>query len=317
MEKRNEFLPVCDWVKVKVLVDNAVDEFLPSTEGVERFRFIRRGYHELPPPIRAEHGLSLILRWMVSGREHCLLFDFGLSADALPNNLRAMGESLDEVEALVLSHGHWDHFGGLVELGLKAPTTLYHGPQAMLQHRIGPAGNEVDVGQVKREWLDRQAIAPVEITQATEILPGALLTGPIPRVTAFEGGTGPFQVRTADGWVSDSFPGEMGLVFRTGRGLVVLSGCAHAGIVNTAKYAQKLVGNEPVHAIMGGFHLITSPAEVVEATIGGFRELEPDVLIPTHCTGQMATIAIAGSFKEAYRVSSVGTTWSFPLQQAG
>jgi 7,8-dihydropterin-6-yl-methyl-4-(beta-D-ribofuranosyl)aminobenzene 5'-phosphate synthase len=310
-------LPICDQVQVRVLMDNAVDEFLPAAPGIERFSFIRPGYEELPLPLRAEHGFSLLVRWQIADRDHALLFDFGLSADGLAENLRALGEDLTEVEALALSHGHWDHFGGLAMLPFHGRhTPFYHGPEAFRERRIGPSGREVNVGRINQEWLERLSLVACEVAQPQEILPGALLAGRIPRETAFEGATGPFQVKHGDKWGPDYLPGEMALIMRTQRGLLVISGCAHAGIVNTVLYARRLTGEKKVHAVLGGFHLVTSSSEVIDRTIRCIADIDPDVVLPMHCTGNAASIAIAKDLEGAYRVSVVGTTLHFPLLAA-
>ncbi|MBC7105969.1 MAG: MBL fold metallo-hydrolase, partial [Firmicutes bacterium] len=284
-------LTPCTRVAILALMDNFFDGLLPSTPVARR----RRGLAApgpvapLPPPLTAEHGLSFLVEVATGGRTHTVLFDFGGSEDGVLRNLAPLKVDLGKVEALVLSHGHFDHFTGLEGLakGLPRGLTLYAGPEAFHRRFLArPDGALVDLGRLDPEGVRGLGLEIREVREPREILPGVLVTGPIPRVTPFERGAPALLVERDGERHTDDFPGELGLVFNlAGKGLVVLTACAHAGVVNTVKWAAEVTGEEKVYAVLGGFHLSGAPGEVVRSTVESLKALGPRYVVPMHCTG--------------------------------
>lgn len=301
-------LPLSRNVEITVLMDNFSDGSLPMAPDVTRYRLVMDG--KLAPPLMAEHGVSYLVTWE-SDRPHQILLDFGLSTHGVRQNLDGMGLKLDGVEALVLSHGHFDHYGGLAELVPLLPKglPLYAG-EDVFNHRYLKAGEQVaDVGQLSKEVLAGMEIRLIR--EPREILPGALLSGEIPRRTEFEKGAPNFLVEE-DGVVhSDNFVGEQALCFKTEQGLVVISPCAHAGIVNTIRHFQEVTGEREVRGVIGGFHLFAAPAEKIRATVEAVVELGAKTVVPMHCTGMVAQREMAERMPEATGVNAVGSRWRF------
>ena len=145
-----------------------------------------------------------------------------------------------------------------------------------------------------------------------EIVPGAYFTGNIERVTAYEKVPQALLIKRGEKLEHDTFPGEQALFFKVkGKGLVVLSGCAHAGIVNTVKQAQKSAGTDKVHAIMGGFHLINAKPEIIQSTVADIKAMKPDLIVPAHCTGFEAIVAFSQEMPGEFVLNTAGTQYSF------
>ena len=302
-----------DKLEVTVLVDNYTDLLLlQNTEVVNRPR--------IPPPEAplAEHGLSCLLRVYADSEEHVVLMDAGVSATCLLHNADLLKVDSSRVESVVLSHGHFDHFGGLQEL-LSVATegiSLTLHPDAFLQRRL----NIPDTGRlVGMPVLDKKALKEAGAvlhksreasTVASDLV---LVTGEVERVTAFERGF-PWAEAKIDGqWVVDSFHDDQGIAVKVkGRGLVVVGGCSHAGIINTVKHAQGVTRTEKVHAVLGGFHL-TGPVfePIIEPTIEEMKKIGPDYVIPMHCTGWKAINGFARGMPGQFLLNSVGTTYIF------
>ncbi len=308
-------------LRIMVLMDNYYDGLLPSTTYAHRRGLSSEGtgIAPLPPPLRAEHGLSYYVE-VARGRErHALLCDFGASPDGVARNLEALSLDLSGAEALVLSHGHFDHYLGLGQVvsrhlpATRRPLPLYLGKEAFARRfMVPPKGRTVDLGRLSPEEVANLGLEVRQVDRPAEILPGVLVTGEIPRETPFEQGAPVLQIERDGQLVADRFPGELSLVFHVeNRGLVVLSSCAHAGIVNTVRWARQLTGTGGVLAIIGGFHLSGAPAEKVARTVEALREFGPEVIVPMHCTGFQATTAIAEGFPGAFTLNSVGTEYRF------
>ena len=145
-----------------------------------------------------------------------------------------------------------------------------------------------------------------------EIIPGAYFTGNIERVTAYEKVPPTSLIKRGENLEPDAFPGEQALFFKVkGKGLVVLSGCAHAGIVNTVKQARKIAGTDKVHAIMGGFHLINAKPEIIQSTVADIKAMKPDLIVPAHCTGFEAIVAFSREMPEEFVLNTAGTQYTF------
>jgi 7,8-dihydropterin-6-yl-methyl-4-(beta-D-ribofuranosyl)aminobenzene 5'-phosphate synthase len=270
----------------------------------------------VPDLLISEPGFSALVRFTKNGRERTLLFDTGVSPTGMVENVRRLGLSLQDVEVIVLSHGHWDHVTGMEgvarSLGRAALPVLIH-PEFWSRRRIRfPGVDPAELPSTSRSALEGAGFEIVEEREPSFLLDGSvLITGEVDRTTEFETG---FQGHDAfhDGrWQPDPLIlDDQALVIRVrDRGLVVVSGCGHAGIVNTVRYAQKLTGQREIAAIIGGFHLSGPMFEpIIAPTVRAFDELSAALLVPAHCTGWRAVHQLAARFPDAFVQSTVGTT---------
>lgn len=314
-----------DGLEVTILVDNQVDVLLGGDEQVRRRAWGPRVHNplidapEVATSLHAEHGFAALVTVDIDGERHRLLFDSGLSPDGLVDNMDRLELSPKDIEAVVLSHGHLDHTGGLAglvrRLGRPNMPLIVH-PRAYTKRRSAPPGTEpTPLPPPSRAALEGAGFDLVETEQPSLIFQDALVvTGEIPRVTDFEQGFPFFQQWDGEAWVPEPhLLDDQGIVVNVrGKGLVVLTGCGHAGIVNIVKQALELTGVTRVAGVLGGFHLPGAVFEpVIPRVIDELRTLAPDVLLPGHCTGWKAQHAIAAAMPEAYVQNSVGTTVVF------
>jgi 7,8-dihydropterin-6-yl-methyl-4-(beta-D-ribofuranosyl)aminobenzene 5'-phosphate synthase len=300
-----------DRVVITTLVDNYIDNLLTNTEHVKRATLMKGGVRR--EPLLAEHGLSFFIEAFSGGERHCILMDFGISPKAMPNNLIALGVDPAEAEAAFLSHGHHDHIGALKEVlgSLAKPIQVYLHPLALSQNRIHlfPDGREVPIPTLKREVVEQTGCPLVEISQPHLLAGGLLgtLTG-IPRETSFEKGM-PTAHYKIDGKTSkDDILDDQALVAKVkGKGLVIIAGCGHSGIVNTVNFARRLTGEEKIYAVLGGFHLTGPEFEpIIEVTVEAMKQFSPQVIIPCHCTGWKAINRFEQEFPGQFVLNSVG-----------
>lgn len=257
----------------------------------------------------AEHGLAFHLQAVCRS----LLFDTGQS-DLLLHNALKLRISLADTEAIVLSHGHSDHTGGIDAARKAAPKArLFLHPAALSPKFAGNpdgTGRPIGMDAVSAEAIRHAGEAVVWTAKPTEVLDGIFVTGEIPRPNTFEDTGGPF-FRDAAGAQPDPLLDDQALYFDTQEGLVVLFGCAHSGVVNTLEYVQHLTGGRPIHAILGGLHLLTASPERMEKTIAAFRRLDIQRLAPAHCTGLPALTQLWTTFPERCFSCAVGASWAF------
>lgn len=314
-----------DAVAVTVLADNLTDAMMPSS-GLAR----RPGLPVLPRPsavmaggqaldgLVAEHGFAALVTVSRAGREHRILFDTGSSPDGVTENMRRLDIDPGSIEAIVCSHGHFDHTTGLDGLirALGGPAglpVLIH-PHFWRQRRVLlPGRDPQEIPSTSPAALTGAGFTIIEEQQPSFLLDGSvLITGEVPRVTGYEPGF-PAQQAFLDGaWQPDPLVlDDQALIINVaGKGLVVLTGCGHAGVVNIARYARRLTGGEPLHAVLGGFHL-NGPAfePLIPRVLDDLAALNPGLVVPAHCTGWTAQLAIAGRFGDACLPSTVGTTF--------
>ncbi len=296
-------------LSVTVLVDNYIDLLLPGEDRVSRAPLVVDGVFSKNPV--SEHGLSLLFD--VDGKK--FIMDFGLSEFALLYNMEILGLSPSDVEFGILSHGHHDHRGALLKFAEKRQGKafrLYLHKDALLKERFFrlPDGREAYFPPFETEMLEYLGVQFELVEGPVFLLDGKLaVSGEIPRVTDFEKGLpGAFYVKDGKK-IPDPIKDDMSIYFLLeGKGLVVVSGCAHSGIVNSTLYGMEVTGEKKVYAILGGFHL-TGPGmeEVVPKTIEKLKELEPEVICPMHCTGWKSQVEIYRNFPEAYVISTPGT----------
>jgi 7,8-dihydropterin-6-yl-methyl-4-(beta-D-ribofuranosyl)aminobenzene 5'-phosphate synthase len=306
-------IPEAERITITIIEDNYYDFFRPDSKIAKRYR----------GNIYSEAGLACHIETVVDGRPHSFLFDFGRTFHAVSRNIDTLKIDFDKLEALALSHGHRDHFGSLVELlksrreKIPKGIPLYVGEEAFAE-RGGVRPDLVTVTVVhhlKKEDIEGLGfVKVVEIKDPTPIVPGAYLTGRIERVTDYEKGLPGASVKRGDKFEQDDFIGEQSVLLNLkGKGLVVLTGCAHAGVVNTVKHAQKITGVGKVHAIMGGFHLTGAKEELIQRTVGDNKAMAPDYIIPMHCTGFEAFVAFAKEMPDQFVLNTSGTRYTFSL----
>jgi 7,8-dihydropterin-6-yl-methyl-4-(beta-D-ribofuranosyl)aminobenzene 5'-phosphate synthase len=313
-----------DSLTITTMVDNALDEFMPDQGPARRVtpmspmprraaRFLKGG--DVGEALRAEHGFSALVAVTTDGREARILFDAGRTPDGLAHNLRCLGSPVDQIEAIVLSHGHFDHTTGLdgfARMVGRANVPVVIHPDFWQRRRIILPGREPwELPSTSRSGLEGVGFEIIEQEQPSFLLNGSvLITGEIDRSNDFEPGF-PIQEAFRGGrWQHDPLVlDDQALVAHVrGKGLVVMTGCGHAGVVNTVRYAQRLTGIEQIYAIIGGFHLngpIFEP--LIPRICAAFTQFDPAVIVPTHCTGWRAIHRLAATFPDAFIPSSVGT----------
>jgi len=230
---------------------------------------------------------------------HRVLFDTGARPETVLHNAQELKIDLSGVTEVILSHHHGDHTGGLVtlrrELARRNPKALdraYVGAGIFLS-RPGPDGRETnETAAIKGEY---EALGGtfVVVERPTELFPGAWLTGPVPRAHPEKNWSLKRTIRHPDGrQVEDNIPEDMSLVLDTDKGLVVVSGCGHAGIINTLEYARRQIRESPVHAALGGFHLFEADAATLDWTAAKLRSFAVGNLLGAHCTGIEAVFGL-------------------------
>jgi len=262
----------------------------------------------------AEHGLSIL----VETSDQKILFDTGKSYTAV-HNARVLGVDLRSVDMVVLSHGHHDHTGGLRDFlrevagrGREVPVVAH---PAVWSVRYSVEKDErrryTGIPHVREELESLGAYFRLE-QGPTELAEGVTTTGEVPRVVPFEQMLGGRRVvMDGDGWRRDDIPDDQALVVRTGEGLVVVLGCAHAGVMNTLEHARRISGEERVHAVVGGMHLLSAPRERVEQTVHALKDLGIERLGVSHCTGLEVAARLFHEFGESFFFNNVGTVVEF------
>jgi len=302
-----------DRVEITVLVDNYTDLLL-----LQGSKVVKRGAVLPPNAFLAEHGFSCLIKTAEGGEEHAFLMDVGISGICLLNNADLLKVDLGKVEAVVLSHGHFDHFYALDKVLGRLPkgiAVILH-PEAFLNRRlnIAPLGVQVPLPSLEEAALQKAGMKIHKVREDSTLGEGhALVLGEIERVTEFEKGFPWAEAEVGGKWVKDPFPDDRGVAFRVkNKGLVVIGGCSHAGIVNTVKHAQKVSGAGKVHAVLGGFHL-TGPLfdPIIKPTIEEMKKIGPDYIVPTHCTGWKAINEFAREMPDQFLLNTVGTTFVF------
>ncbi len=262
------------------------------------------------PGLLAEHGASF---W-IERNGRTLLVDTGQGMTLGHNAHKLNIPICKSTEALVLSHGHYDHTGGMGEFLAMCPRVALHAHPAAFEEKYSrkPNGLIRSVG-IPGALSDRKAWAALSIatTAPMEIIPGVFVTGPIPRVTDFEDTGGDFYLDAAC-TQPDPLIDDQSLYCRTAQGLVVVLGCAHSGIINTIRYIRTLAGGTTIEAVIGGMHLVNASAKRIETTIAELKSLGVRRVYPTHCTGETAVFALHQAFEEECLPCHVGTNLQFP-----
>jgi len=312
-------------VEIISVIDNTVD-FISTAKrkGVQKVREWTRdrmGEKWVKKHFRlpfAEHGFSMLIRVFCNGKSQNILFDTGISPKGVVTNAKRMGLNLTEVESIVLSHGHYDHFGGLLKIirtiNKKDLPIIVHEDMFRTRGAINQDGTIRKYPEFPSENQMKHALC-VKTRQPYLLADNMLLvTGEIPRKTDFEKGFPQQRVLLNGEWQPDPLVrDDRAIVVNIKKkGLLVISGCAHAGIVNTTFYAQQITGVSHIHAIMGGFHLAGKQYETrIDRTVEELKFLKPELLVPSHCTGWRGICAIAEALPQAFVRSSVGNLYEF------
>lgn len=310
-------------VTITTLVDNVTD-MLALDKGPAKRPFLldfprvpsplfEDGW--VPEPPIAEHGFSALITVQRAGRTHQILFDAGLNPDTLVTNMRRLRLDPRDVEIIVLSHGHSDHTTGLDgfirAVGRPSLPVVIH-PDAWNRRRLAiPGRDPVEMPTPSRRALEGAGLEIIEERQPSFLLDhSVLITGEVDRTSGFEPGFPPQQAFRDGRWEPDPLVlDDQALILHVaGKGLVVLTGCGHAGIVNITRYARRLTGIDEVYAVLGGFHLggpIFEP--LIPRVCDELAILSPTVIVPAHCTGWAAQRALADRFPDAFLQNTVGT----------
>ena len=250
------------------------------------------------------------------GKSESFLFDTGGSPRVIIDNSKSMGLDLNEVGFVVLSHGHYDHFGGLLSVveavGKTDLPLILH--EDMFKAR-GTASRDGTIRKYPEFPTQTQLKSTQNVFTKKPFLTAngkVCVTGEIPRETSFEEGLMQHQAFTKGSWQPDPLiVDDRAIVMNVkDKGLVILSGCAHAGIINTINYAKQISGVETVYAVMGGFHLAGKSFEAkIKSTVEELVKINPALIAPSHCTGWRAMVAINQELPDAFVWNSVGNLY--------
>jgi 7,8-dihydropterin-6-yl-methyl-4-(beta-D-ribofuranosyl)aminobenzene 5'-phosphate synthase len=311
-----------DSAEITCLVDNCVDILLPNTKVAFRPSLNENWFVH---PLIAEHGFCAAIKLEVNETEHVLLFDSGLDPLTASHNAGVLGFDLYDCEVIISSHGHIDHAGGLLNIKRKIneekqkqkqklPLVLHEDAfkNRLVKFQGGrkislPAPNRADLIEAGYNLVEKQS-------PSLWIEDKILVTGEIPRTNDFEKGF-PNHYSEIDGKMENDplIKDDQAIVLNIkDKGLVVITGCAHAGIINIIKYAKELSGEDRIYGVIGGMHLTGGVFEsLIPRTIDELELLKPRFIIPCHCSGLKAVIEIAKNMPNAFIQNSVGTNYIF------
>jgi len=318
-----------DKLKIQVLVDNVTDSLSSVPENVtHEMAYLRKnGMTELSGECLCcgAHGLSLLITASQGKAEHHLLFDAGPEGEVFARNVNKLNAPIGSVEAVVLSHGHWDHAGGfltavdLIKSKNKGKELVFHLNPGMFYQRATTSHNG-GICPFKKvptvNELEQRGAVVVNSNEPRLLLDDMFyLSGEIPRVTEYEKGF-PGHVRQVSGseweddpWILDE---RFLVVHVRGKGLIVFSACSHAGIINVLKQAQKIFPGLALYAVMGGFHLSGRSVEkIIPQTVTDMKQFDLEMIIPAHCTGWRAVGALGALFGDKVVPSAVGRVYEF------
>ncbi len=305
-----------DRVEITSLIDNTIDLLLPSSEIAKRPPLKDDWFDDFP--LIAEHGLSDYITIHKGSKRYSLLYDLGLTSKALVNNAEDLQIDLSTLDGILLSHGHRDHTGGLKilkeKIGREIPIILH--PDAFSKRKvIFPDGTSANLPPPSRTELKDAEVEVIESKEPSFLIDNlALFTGEVSRVTDFEKGFPIHYKFVNNKWEPDPLicDDQALIVNVRNKGLVIVTGCGHAGVINIIRQAQRLTGIENIHALVGGLHLSGGIFEqIIPKTVEALTALSPKAIIPSHCSGWKAIHTIADAMPEAFIQSSVGTKYVF------
>ena len=311
-------LNAVDKIEILTLQDNYI-EMTAMDNGAVIARAMPLKDGEIRASILAEHGFSALVKTTAAGTTHTLLFDFGFSENGAAQNAATLGVDMTEVEAVALSHGHSDHTGGMEKLmamiGKRDIPFVVH-PSAFKSPRYLKLGEEFKINfpKLTREMVKQAGLSVVESDKPYPLLNNTVLfLGEIPKQTDFEKGWPIVHCQKDGKEVWDAIEDDTSIVMNLkDKGLVILSGCAHAGIVNTVRYAMTVTGIDKVHVVMGGFHLSGPFFEpIIDRTTEELKKINPAFIIPTHCTGRKAIMVMEKQMPDQFILNMAGTKLTF------
>ena len=323
--------PTIDRLSVRVVVDSAYDLFARKQEhdhvGIEHFN---RTPGRQMTTLACEWGLSLHLASERSGAKAEYMLDFGYTPEIINRNFDVLDIDPTKIDGLILSHAHRDHYGGMAGFvahyrhHMHSDLALYvGGEEAFREKWVGKPEAPMSWGVVDQVQLRAHKVVPACCSEPFD-LGQAFTTGYIPR-QSFETVSGGSMVlpdgetyhhftdaELAGKLVKDLHPDEHATCYIVqGKGLVVITSCGHAGLINTAKAAMAVSGVAKLHAVIGGFHLGPAPLHYIEHTIDELAELNPDVILPMHCSGVNFIDAMRRRLPDKLVTSNVGSQFVF------
>jgi len=318
--------PVVDELSVRVVVDSRYERFLPKTSHpLVRVEHLGRIPGRPDMTFACEWGLSLHLASVKEGAKAQYVLDFGYTPEIINRNFELLGIDAAKINGLILSHGHRDHFGGLDGFvqhhrsHMRDDLALYVGGETIFREKWIKEGGEPQLwGAVDRGALQAKNVSAV-CCPTPHALAGAFTSGYIER-TSFEEVTGGSWVaddhyseaERKGKLVRDDHPDEHATCYIVkGRGLVVISSCGHAGIINSVRSAMAAANVDKVHAVIGGFHLGTAPQEYLQHTLQELERIDPDVILPMHCTGEPFIAMLRERMPEKVVYSNVASRFTF------
>ena len=323
--------PTVDQLAVRVVVDSHHERFIPDVPhpALAKIEHTRQIKGRQFSTLACEWGLSLHLSSRKDGVGAQYMLDFGFTPDIVNRNFDLLDIDAKRIDGLILSHGHRDHFGGLYGFvsqfrnHMPYDLSLYVGGEDIFREKwIKAPGNEiVSWGAIDKVALTARRVMPVCCPHA-QVLEGAFTTGFIPR-HSFETVSGGSMVAEGDydhfteaerqgRLVQDQHPDEHATCYIVqGRGLVVITSCGHVGLINTIKAAMAVSGIDKLHAVLGGFHLVTAPQEYIDQTVRELKALAPDVVVSMHCTGWRFIDTLRREMPETYVAATVGSQFTF------
>lgn len=297
-------------IEITVLVDNYIDIFIPSTEVAT-----------YPVPgkasqLWAEQGLSLWIEVYDKGTTKKILYDFGRSNQVLPHNAELLELDFGQLDFLVLSHGHVDHYGSLLHVLERSgePCKLILHPSAYGSKRYirRPNGTYVGPWEMESRVFSQFGSRIEPKSDPSNLGLGIHVSGEVPKKTDFEPGMPNAFVEVDDELVHDKILDDQGIFIELeGRGVVVLTGCCHAGVVNTLLYTQTMFPKKRIYALVGGFHLNNADKTQMESTINHISKLQVEYISGLHCTGYYAQRILMDKFKDRWIPITVGARFSF------
>lgn len=318
MSIENMFLKEVEKVEITCLVDNTVDALLPSTEVARRPVLAKNWYEH---PLIAEHGFCAAITLHIDGGKRRILLDSGLDPLAASHNANALGFDLSFCESLISSHGHIDHAGGLLNIrkimnqDQKIQLVLH---EDAFRNRVVKFqdGRTIDLPAPDRTLLTEAGYKIIEKNSASSwVNDRVLVTGEIPRTNNFEKGFPNHYSEVDDGNLEADplIKDDQAIVLNAkDKGLVIITGCGHAGIINTLNYAKELTGEDRIYSVVGGMHLSGGLFEpIISRTAEELERLNPKFVVPCHCSGLKAVNEIARKMPQSFIQSSVGTTYIF------
>jgi 7,8-dihydropterin-6-yl-methyl-4-(beta-D-ribofuranosyl)aminobenzene 5'-phosphate synthase len=320
--------PVVDRLSVRVVVDSSYERFMPAgSHPMVAIEHVRQIPGRQMSTLACEWGLSLHLESEAAGAKAQYLLDFGYPPEILIRNCDLLDIEPGRLNGLILSHGHRDHFGGMGGFvtqhrsRMRDDMALYVGGEDVFREKWI---KEKDTDYMSWGAIDRTALRAQNVAElccaTPHALDGPFTSGYIER-NSFETVSGGTMVAVEDHFnaaerrgrlVKDEHEGEHATCYVVkGRGLVVISACGHAGIVNTVRTAMAVANVDRLHAVIGGFHLGPAPTAYIEHTVDAFETLKPDVVVPMHCTGARFIESMRRRMRERVVTSNTGTRFTF------